>query len=231
MKTQRRHELQENVLAHELGNIKAFFNRYGNWITGLLVATLVVVLVVWHYRSRIAAELAEQSALYETLKQDVSAPDKQASALDGLINLSETARDPLLSASASMLAADFCAEQYVTSLRHSDGKQAGLERAKAEKYYRLVIEKHSDRKVFVARAHLGLGMLAESASDWETAQSEYKKAQRMLDDTFPVSVEAQRRLNTLEVWSKPFRFATTAPTTEPVTSGPASKPAETNAER
>ncbi|MCD4700208.1 MAG: hypothetical protein K8R91_06530, partial [Phycisphaerae bacterium] len=77
-------------------------------------------------------------------------------------------------------------------------------------------------KVFVARAHLGLGMLAESAADWTTAQSEYKLVQRLLDDTFPVSAEAQRRLNTLDLWSRPFRFATTAPTT-----APASKPAET----
>ena len=231
MKTQRRHELHENVLAHELGNIKAFFSRYGNWITGLLVAAMGVVLVVWHYRSRSAAELAEQSALYGTLKREVGVPDKQASALDGLINLAETARDPLLSASASMFAADFCAEQYVTSLRRFDGKQTGLERTKAEKYYRLVIEKHPDRKVFVARAHLGLGMLAESAADWAEARREYEITQRMLDDTFPVSAEAQRRLNTLDVWSKPFRFATTAPTTEPATTEPTSKPAETDAEK
>ncbi len=233
MKTQRRHELHENVLAHELGNIKAFFSRYGNWITGLLVAVLVVVMVVWHYRSRSATELAEQSALYETLKREVGVPDKQASALDGLINLAENARDPLMSASASMFAADFCVEQYVTSLRYSDGKQAGLERPKAEKYYRLVIEKHPDRKVFVARAHLGLGMLAESAADWAEARREYEIVQRMLDDTFPVSAEAQRRLNTLDVWSKPFRFATTEPTTEPAETEtqPTSKPVETNAEK
>ncbi len=226
MKAQRRHELQENVLAHELGKIKAFFNRYGNWIMGLTVAVLVVVLVVWHYQSRGAAELAEQSALYETLKRDVYAPDKEASVLEGLIGLAENARDPLLSASASMFAADFCAERYVTDRRRSDSRQADQYREKAKKYYNLVIQKHSDRKNFVAKAHLGLGMLAESASDWATAKSEYELVKRSLDDAFPASAEAQRRLNNLEAWSKTFLFATTAPATAPAT-GPASKPAQT----
>ena len=227
MKAQRRHELHENVLAHELGRIKVFFNRYGNWIMGLAVAVLVVLLVVWHYRSRSAAELIEQSAWYGTLKRDVYVPDKQESALEGLIDLAEDARDPLLSASAYMLSADFCAEQYVTGRRRSDSKQATEYREKAKKYYRLVIEKHPDRKVFVAKARLGLGMLAESAADWATAKSEYEQVKRSLDDSFPVSAEAQRRLNNLEVWSKPFRFATTAPATEPATTGPTTKPAQT----
>ncbi|MDY7010852.1 MAG: tetratricopeptide repeat protein [Planctomycetota bacterium] len=226
MKAQRRHELHENVLAQELGNIRSFYKRYGNWITALLVAVLVVVLVVWHYRSRSAAELAEQSALYETLKRDIGVPDKQASALEGLIDLAENARDPLLSASASMFAADFCSEQYVTGMRRSDGKPVDQYRAKAEKYYRLVIENNPDRKVFVARAHLGLGMLAESAANWTTARSEYNLVQRLLDESFPVSAEAQRRLNILDAWSKPFRFATIAPTTEPAATAPTSKPSE-----
>lgn len=231
MKAQRRHELQENVLAHELGEIKTFFNRYGNWILGLAVATMVVLLIVWHYRSRSATELVEQSARFETLKRDVYVQDKQASALEGLVDLAEDARDPLLSASAYMLSADFCAEQYVTGLRRSDSQQADQYRKKAEEYYRLVIEKHHDRNVFVARAHLGLGMLAESAADWATARSEYEQVRRLLNDGFPVSAEAQRRLNNLEVWSKPFRFATTAPTTEPATTGPATKPALTDAKK
>ena len=34
MKSKRRHELQENVLAHELVEVKQFFSKYGNWIAG-----------------------------------------------------------------------------------------------------------------------------------------------------------------------------------------------------
>ncbi|MCK4625292.1 MAG: tetratricopeptide repeat protein [Phycisphaerae bacterium] len=226
MKAQRRHELQENVLAHELGQIKTFFNRYGNWITGVIVAVLIVLLVVWHYRSRSAAELLEQAAMFETLKQGIYEPDKQASSLEAMVDLAQDARDPLISASASMFAADFCVRQYIVDLRNPEGKQAGEYREKAKKHYNLVIEKHSDWKIFVAKAHLGLGILAENAADWTTAKSEYELVTRSLDDTYPVWVEAQRRLNNLKVWKEPFRFATTLPTTAPATA-PATKPADT----
>ena len=235
MKAQRRHELQENVLAHELGQVKAFFNRYGNWITGIVVAAMIVLLIVWHYRSRSAAELLEQTAMFETLKQDIYVPDKQAASLEAMINLAENARDPLISASASIFAADFCVRQYITDLRGPDSKQAGQYREKAKKYYNLVIKKHSDWKIFVAKAHLGLGILAESASDWTTAKSEYNLVKRSLDDTYPAWIEAQRRLNNLDVWKEPFRFATTLPTTIPATkpadTQPASGPARTDEEK
>ncbi len=230
MKAQRRHELQENVLAHELGKMKVFFNRYGSLITGIVVAALIVFLIVLHYRSKSAAELLEQAEMFETLKENIHKPDKRASSLEGLIDLAENARDPLLSASASISVADFCANQYMTDLRDPAGQQAGEYREKAKTYYNLVIEKHSGRKIFVAKAHLGLGMLAESAADWTTAKSEYEQVKRSLDNTFPAWVEAQRRLNNLEVWKKPFRFATSAPTTLPTTvptTVPATKPADT----
>ncbi len=235
MKAQRRHELQENVLAHELGQMKTFFNRYGNWITGVVVAALIVLLIVWHYRSRSAAELLEQAAMFETLKQSIYEPDKQASSLEAMVDLAQSARDPLIAASASVFVADFYARQYMTDLRNPEGKQAGEYREKAKTYYNLVIEKHSGWKIFVAKAHLGLGILAENAADWTTAKSEYELVKRSLDDTFPAWIEAQRRLNNLKIWKEPFRFATTLPTTVPATkpadTQPASKPALTDAKK
>ena len=52
MKSKRRHELQENVLAHELVEVKQFFSKYGSWIFGGSLAVLIVVLIVWFAHSR-----------------------------------------------------------------------------------------------------------------------------------------------------------------------------------
>lgn len=221
MKTRRRHELKENVLAHELGKIKDFFNRYGNWITGAVVAALIVFLIVWHYRARSARELAEQRNNYETFRREIYEPEKRDSAEAGLIELAENARDPFISALACVDVADFCSSRYADALRRSDAAQTQQYRRKAEKYYRLVIQKHPDRNPFVARAHFGLGMLAENQADWTTARSEYEQVRRLVNSAYPVAIEAQLRLNRLDGWSKPVRFATTEPATAPATTAPA----------
>ena len=43
MKSERRHELKENVLASELGRLRDLLNRYGNWIMGAVLAVVVIV--------------------------------------------------------------------------------------------------------------------------------------------------------------------------------------------
>ncbi len=228
MKSQRRHELKENVLAHELGQMKRFFNRYGNWIWGVGLAVLIVVLIAWHYRSRSAAELVEQRSRFESLRNDVLDPDKQASALTGLIDLAENASDPVVSASACLYVANFHAGQHGIALIRSETDKSLEHRKKAEKYYRLVVDRHSQRKIFVAKARFGLGVLAENAGDWTSARSEFEHVRRIVGEGFPVAVDAGLRLKQLDVWRKQVRFSTTMPSITPTTmptTAPATMPA------
>ena len=62
MKAKRRHELKENVLAHELGLLRGLFKKYGNWILGALVAAVVIFLIVRYFSGREQRRLQEAVA-------------------------------------------------------------------------------------------------------------------------------------------------------------------------
>ena len=227
MKAKRRHELKENVLAHEFGQIKSFFNRYGNWVLAAVTAVVIVLLVVWYYSRLSKRRLADELSEYERLTRFANVEDDAR--LSGLTQLAETAKDRVVAAGSAVYAGDLCLQRYLDALRQGDAAAGREWREKAERFYHLAIDRYPDRKMFQAKAHLGLGVLAENVGDLVSARAEYEQASRSVSAVYPVAMEAQRRLAHLEAWSKPVRFATTTqasqPTTAPVATQPASSPA------
>jgi len=226
MKSNRRHELRENVLAHELVNIKEFFSRYGNWIL-TSVTVVALVLVVWmYYRGRVERRFSsEKTDLVKYTRQPGLTEDER---LDGLIGLAETAKDTLVGSRAAVRAGDFCSQKYLDAIRRSDSLQTQQWREKAERYYRLAIDKYPNRKPLAAKAYLGLGILAESAGDAAAAEANYDQVGRLVHAGFPAAIEARRRSRLLQGWLEPVRFATTTQSTQPASSpSTAPRPAST----
>jgi len=219
MKSRRRHELKENVLAQELGKLKEIFSKYGNWILVGLAAAVIVLLIVRHYTGRESARYREDKAQFEKLLTDEKIPEKDR--LAGLTALAETAKDPVLAASAAIWAGDFCCERYLRALHSSDASEAQDYRRKAEDLYKMIISAHPERKLFVAKAHLGLGVLAENAGDFAAAEQQYRNVAPLVNSGYPVAQEAARRLEMRQAWSQPVEFATTLPTQPATATAPA----------
>ncbi len=223
MKARRRHALKENVLAHELGQIRAFFSRYGNWVLAGVTAVAIVLLVVWYYVNLSRGRAAEELAEYQRLSRSVGIEEQAR--LNGLVNLAETAKDQVVAAASAVFAGDLCAQKHLDAVVAQDRAEAPQWRDKAEKYYHLAIEKYPERKMFRAKAHLGLGILAEDAGNVEAARAEYEQASRLVNESYPVAMEAQRRLANLQTWERPARFATTTQASQPATSPAATRAA------
>ena len=225
MKSRRRHELKESTLAHELVQIRDFYRKYGNWIVTFLAAAVIIWLIAWYYRGRSSKRITDEMAQYALAVADLGDLDKQDGALDSLASLAEGTKDPLLAARAATDLGDVYCAKHMDAVRR-DQAEAGRFHKEATYFYRLVIEEHSEYKVMVARAHLGLGALAQNSDNRAKAQSHYEKIASLVSPGSPLGLEARRQQAGMAgASSKPVRFATSLPATLPAATAPSSKPA------
>jgi hypothetical protein len=109
-------------------------------------------------------------------------------------------------------------------------KQLGDE---AGRWYRVATDSFGDEKLAAAKAHFGLGKLAENRGDFETARVEYQAVLRIAElSGQDVLKRAERSMSRLELLGTPVMMATTAPAlkseTQPTTalaSQPTTSPA------
>ncbi len=223
MKSKRRHELQENVLAHELVEVKQFFSKYGNWLAGGLTAVLIVVGIVWYAHRQAERRASEEKAQFNRAIGQMYDPANEASALASLGELAENAKDRLLAARVAGLLGEVYSGKHQASASEGSLEAADL-MAKAKRYYQMVIDERNAPKPLLAAAHVGLGTLAYDSGDVATAKAEYGKAVKAQPES-PGGIEARYQLAAMEGRSGPVHFVTTLPTTAPATV-PASRPAE-----
>ena len=238
MKAQRRHELKENVLAHELVQVKEFFGRYGTWILIAVAAAAVVYLGYGRLKTSRQAEYANEKTRYTELV--VTREMKPQERAEGLANLFETARNPVIAAAAGLEAGQTWARMHMDALVRSDvvpTEQADTYRRKAQEMFEKVLAAQPEKLWTQAGAHEGLALVAENmalaavtAGD-ETAtkqyvaqaQEQYQEVARLLGPSDPATRNARERIEALNHIG-PIRFATTlpAPETQPA---PATAPA------
>lgn len=224
MKAQRRHELQENVLKSQLRRSVDFVKGHSNLFAwGLLVVAIAVLAWVLYDRS-VASKNAEYARQYLKLcvfeDQDMT-PDALRSAREELF---KNDSDPQRRCGVAwMLAISYAQEAML-------GKEKEQNNRKATEWYKKIIDEFSKQRLIVAKAHLGLGKLAESAGDLEKAREEYQFVVNMTDlKGCPVLDVAGADMESLVQLRQPVPMATTAPSTQPATStapstGPTSQP-------
>ena len=222
MKARRRHQLQENVLAIELGKIAEFLRRRGSYLaTGLLIAAVIVLVIVYFWRQSQTKQLWA-IVEWDRVKAGRVAPDQLVGVLTNLAEQSDNDR-------IAALAGVELGYEYARRLlhaQHTSERLALLEKAQA--WYSLTIQKFPRQKLAVAKAHLGLGKLAETARQWNVAAEHYRRVTMMSDLAGqPVVQLAEAGLRQLNALKEPVRMATSAPATKPVprpASAPATRP-------
>jgi len=240
MKSQRRHELQENTLIAELGKMVDVLRKRGNLVGwGVLIAALIAMIAVfaWKKSRQGDIELQRKFDRVMPLKSALSAEER----LEGLKELAEQDDDEVKAALATVELGDVYARRMVVAGPNADPAQWKRLADQAAGYYREAINRFGEQDLPLAKAHLGLAKLAESQQDFETAKAEYQAVLKLTALTGqPVMQQAERGMQQLETLSSPVQMATTAPATRPATqparegaatgqatSGPATMPAET----
>ena len=220
MKSKRRHELQHNVLDAELGKVIEFLQTRGiHLVLGILAVVLIVVLIVTavnsYHRKRYDLEVRFAQAITQ-----VSGIEDSIASLEQLAGQDTDKR--IAAMACATLADMYVLQTYEDQTDISPERKQSLT-DQAVLYYRQVISDFADQPVAVAKAHLGLGSLAESRGDFDQALAEYEAIRRISEPTIQlVGLRAMRNLESLVTRRVPVAMATTAPaaaTTLPATDG------------
>ena len=221
MKARRRHELQENVLSAELSQVVDFFKKRGTAIAwGVLIAALIVFVAVY-VRGRSRQKHARLQAQFNTAMTDLALPPEDRIRLLEELAGQDDRQD--IAALATVSLGDEYTRKSMTTMAGplADPAEWKSFADRAAAYYRRAISSFADQKPAVARAHLGLGKLAESRGDLEAAREEYQAVLKIAGLAgHPAAQQAARNMQQLSVLAEPVRMASTAPaepTTKPAT--------------
>lgn len=174
MKSERRHELEENELAKSLGESVGFLKKHLNQIlAGLIVLVLVIWIISYTVRGRSSAAQAEW-----TQYQQLLAPQSQealVAAPGNLMALADETKHESLGAWASLAAGDIAYQAYIQMPLQGQDIRDSM-KSQAAQGYQKVVSEYPEQVEQVALAHIGLGMLAEAEADMTRAQQHYEQA-------------------------------------------------------
>jgi hypothetical protein len=229
MKSERRHELQRNTLEVEIRKVWEFLRLRGNLLGGIALAAAAIVLGIVFFVSRSHGEAESIQAKFALLVLSPASEDRSA----GLEEIAQKTSYPLWASMADVTLGDDAALRMMAEWPTlSDADRASL-RDKARGYYQKAISEFPKEEVAVARAHYGLGKLAEDWGDLPAAKKEYEAVMQMDQSLRGQSILylAQGALTQLAQFQGTVYMPATAPSTGPSTqatqplSAPASGPA------
>jgi hypothetical protein len=231
MKSQRRHELQQNVLDTELARGVEFVRTHRTALGWGLVIAVVAVFAIFYVVRHFGQKALEVQAQYERLTMDPEMTEQEQA--EGFKAVSQDSNKHY-AALALVRLGDLYARQLVGAAGMLAAQRDELADIAAG-YYRRVIEGHQDRKQALAEAHLGMGKLQESRGELTAARSEYQSVLLMTElRGWPVRDQAEQAKQDLDSFKQPIRMATTssAPATAPAAQRKgASQPAEAKAQQ
>jgi hypothetical protein len=175
MKSERRHELQRNTLEVEILKVWEFLKLRGNLLAWVGLGIAAVILgIVWYVRtSRSEAEGQQTQFERAVLPSGRGQTEEQRQAT--LEKIAADRSHPLWAANADVALGDTLSLRLASQWPNlSDGDRSAI-RAQAEGYYNRAISDFPKETAAVAKARYGLGKLAESWGDVETARKEYEE--------------------------------------------------------
>ncbi len=225
MKAEERHKLKTNELAESLEHIPEFFQVHGKNITLGIVIVVVLLLAVVFWRKH-QSSLSEQQAIQlgqvlsqiEQKKQDAAmyAQDEKSGApynvtgeTSSLGTLAQGARSKGLQVSALLKQADTLHSQLLFSNTDLSADQKNTLFQQIQDIYNQVLRTYPEDVHATGAAHLGLGILAEEAGNWDKAREQYQTIIDVKDTAYAGTVypiKAEKRLNQLNEISTPIVF-------------------------
>ncbi len=214
MKSERRHELHTNALAEQLNEVLDYFRTRGQFIVYAVVAVVLVVAVVWFWRSTAEARRVEGWQTMKTLLSTGLQDDPQA--LDRMEQVAAGYSDPQLRAMAyAQLGKRLMQEAVVAD---EPATQQGY-RQRAESAFEAALQAGSGSSTAAAIAQLGLGGIAAGRGDYDAAQKYYEAVGNnpAYEGTPFVSLAAEQ----ITVLEQARNLPPLAATTQPATAGAA----------
>lgn len=234
MKSERRHELQQNALDQKLSSIVEFLKQRANIIGWAVLILALIVFVVVFAVNKHAAKQTEYQRAYDELAQDVNRSPEERIA--GLKDLANQDSNKLVAALANLTLGN----EYVSRAIANTDPAADAARKEnlddAARSYKRVIADFPQQRAAVAQAHMGLARIAETQRNFDTAASEYDLAAKAAPVGSPMVKVIDDAKQNLDNLKQPVRMATTssapaasmpAPATQPAPA--ASKPAPARA--
>ena len=191
MKSQRRHELEKNVLAEQMARVSAQIQPYAHLILAgvLLVAVAILAYSVWHY---IAAGRAEQG--WEALSVAMLPGERGDVDTASLEQVGEDFAGTDVGHWAKVIAADTHLNEGCDYL-FSSRAIANQELRKAVELYTEVLAETRNPTIR-ERATFGLARAFEAQGDLERARTRYEEVVRQWPEG-PFVVRAEQRLEDL----------------------------------
>lgn len=168
MKSERRHELQHNVLADAVGDWATRLQPYGRMITGFVVLLVVLVLVITWVSGNSARRVADGWDEYFDAVNNLDRPR--------LTEIAETYAGTSVAPWARIVAADIALNEGISQLFSNKTQGRELLRQAVDNYQTVL--KTGDDATIKQRALYGLGRAHESLAgveDLEKARSEYEQ--------------------------------------------------------
>ncbi|MCY2930646.1 MAG: hypothetical protein NTV86_14345 [Planctomycetota bacterium] len=214
MKSERRHELKQNVLGAELTKAFGFFRTHGKLAAyGVLGIAAVLLVYVWVQKHAQSKERGAQ-ADFTRLVLGGEARTENLPQLEAIVDGDS---NEFRAAYAGVTAGDVCVNVAMTGEGTIPAEEYRKALANARSYYDKVIEKFPQQPGAVAKAHMGLGVVAEMEKGLSAARKPVDDA-AALKATAVGGVIAQRILqewDELASLSPMRKTALTPPTTQP----------------
>lgn len=222
MKTERRHELQQNELAQQIDQFGDYARRNANRLLAVGVGVLVVIIAgYWVIKSRESRIMDG----WATLSDTTLAADP-ASAIDRYRAVAAESGNAQLTISAWLRVGETAMSQIITEGGKKDSATSApataakdWRKAAEEAYQNVVRLAGSADTTAKGQALMMLGVLAEDRGEFEEARKFYAqiKDNKQFEMT-PLPDQAEFRMAGLAHWSKPVSFppaSVTVPAPEP----------------
>lgn len=223
MKSKRRHELHENMLAGELRKAWEFIQQRGSQLaTGALVIAVLIFAYVYYTSHSESKTLGVQGDWDRALTGQVKS-EERTSLLETLA--AQTGDRRIAALACVELGYDYAVKAL---LAKTASERAALDES-AGKWYQKTIADFSDQKLALAKAQFGMGKLYESQRKFNEAAEQYRLAKASPELIGqPVAILAEDSLQRIAMLGSPVIMATTMPASAPATTS-APAPAPTSA--
>jgi len=238
MKSKRRHELKQNVLDAELGQIINFFKKRGTYFAWGVLIIAMIVLVYAYVQRRKRSNLQELRAEYQRVRTNQKiTPEGRLNKMREFVEPAKDGSDPLAAGDQRTMALAMLdvANEYATRFANSGSNVTPQQRRSygglADRFYRRAINEFKTVPWAFARANLAYGKLSESRREFGAAESSYQFVLKLGDDAGGMVAEAEHRIENLDRLRKetPVKMVTSLPAEfilKPPPTEPATKPAD-----
>ena len=214
MKSQRRHDLRENVLGHELSQSWQFVKRYGNYfLWGLLITVLVAMLIAFAVKAKGDNDRKVATDFFDLNNSSADADPRVIR--EGYARLTDQTRNRDIAAMSCIALGDKLSRELLVISGKADQGERNAMITDAARFYEKAINLFPDKPLATTQAYLGLARLAENVGKFDEAKKYYQAAIQVAPPGTPFKQQAQAGLDSVDSLSRPVRMATTAPSTQP----------------